>query len=546
MMEQITFNFPFQKINKQKRIVTGIATADNIDHSMEQVDFQGSLDAFNNWMGNIREMHGKDAVGKAVGFRPVTVWYKGQQYRGIEVDAYISKGAPHTWEKVLDGTLSGFSIGGAVIEKIKQWNKDIGAEITLIKKYFLGELSLVDNPDNPAATLSLIKSVNGHLEVGETIEKTKFNIFYCEEDHIAKADSDECSYCSNPMIELGSVDEFDVENISLMIEKVTNAHKSPPKGYPQDKSQYADPANYKYPIDEAHLTAALTYYNHEGQQGAGGYSSEQWSAIGGRIVAALNRRGDKKYHLEGGKIVSSSVEKAAEMPEDHQHMMGDGGMCKVCGEDMKKAVKDEEDGEDTANDPSEGTEDSEDESKTKADDKIKKNLQNKDADDTVENMELSTDQKVSVSKMILKWLGFTDDAEKVEKSVAVEAVVEAEAEVVDETKDENNNGGLELDINDIAALLDDRLAKMRDDLKTEISAEIDTKVDAISKSVETVKEEVESVSTKVETIDESTAMKKSVDKTEDEADEKIEKSVDTFWGGVFVPLEISNALGYDS
>jgi hypothetical protein len=33
---------------------------------------------------------------------------------GVYVSAYVSKGAQDAWEKVLDGTYSGFSIGGNI------------------------------------------------------------------------------------------------------------------------------------------------------------------------------------------------------------------------------------------------------------------------------------------------------------------------------------------------------------------------------------------------------------------------------------------------
>ena len=32
----------------------------------------------------------------------------------------------------------------------------------------------------------------------------------------------------------------------------TGAHRTPPKGYPEKRSQYAIPSEYKYPIDTRH------------------------------------------------------------------------------------------------------------------------------------------------------------------------------------------------------------------------------------------------------------------------------------------------------
>ncbi len=69
-------------------------------------------------------------------------------------------------------------------------------------------------------------------------------------------------------------------------------HKSPPKGYPSDKGQYADPANYKYPIDsKSRVLAAWRYINQSKNQK--GYSSSQVAAIKARIKSAA-----KKYGLD--------------------------------------------------------------------------------------------------------------------------------------------------------------------------------------------------------------------------------------------------------
>ncbi len=43
---------------------------------------------------------------------------------------------------------------------------------------------------------------------------------------------------------------------------VENSHQSPPKGYPKEKKEYADPNNYKYPLDtEEHVRAAIAYFS---------------------------------------------------------------------------------------------------------------------------------------------------------------------------------------------------------------------------------------------------------------------------------------------
>ena len=161
-MADFNISFPIDMIKKEQRIVSGIATADNIDKSNDIVDFEASKEAFANWGGNIREMHAPIAVGKAVKYEPVTITDKdGNTYNAFKVEAYISKGAEDTWQKVLDGTLRSFSIGGKVIKKEEMANKmHNGRPINIIKKYVLGELSLVDNPANALAVIDLVKMNN--------------------------------------------------------------------------------------------------------------------------------------------------------------------------------------------------------------------------------------------------------------------------------------------------------------------------------------------------------------------------------------------------
>lgn len=166
-MSNFTLDFPISFVKKEERIVVGIATADNIDKTGDVVDFEASIEAFKNWAGNIREMHSPIAVGKAINYEPIKVKGEdGQEYNAIKVEAYISKGAQDTWEKVLDGTLRAFSIGGSIVEKkMDPLRLFRGKPVNIIKKYRLGELSLVDNPANALATVDIIKrDDSGNLE----------------------------------------------------------------------------------------------------------------------------------------------------------------------------------------------------------------------------------------------------------------------------------------------------------------------------------------------------------------------------------------------
>jgi len=158
-MSEFFLTFPITMVKKEERIVTGIATADNVDKVGDIVDFSASEIAFKNWAGNIREMHAPIAVGKAISYKPIKINNeKGDEFNAIEISAYISKGAQSTWEKVLDGTLKAFSIGGRIIKKETMEGKmHNGRQMHIIKEYELGELSLVDNPANALAVINLIK-----------------------------------------------------------------------------------------------------------------------------------------------------------------------------------------------------------------------------------------------------------------------------------------------------------------------------------------------------------------------------------------------------
>ena len=161
----ITLSVPFTKVNREKRTVSGFATLDNIDQTNDVVTQDASIKAFESFRGNIREKHGPNAVGKMISFKPETFYdpKSGEFYNGVYVDAYISKGAQDTWEKILDGTLQGFSIGGKIIESDNEVNKATGQTVRFIKDYALMELSVVDSPANELCNILSIQKMNGHL-----------------------------------------------------------------------------------------------------------------------------------------------------------------------------------------------------------------------------------------------------------------------------------------------------------------------------------------------------------------------------------------------
>jgi hypothetical protein len=228
--DNINLSVPFTKVNREKRTVSGFATLDNVDQTGDVVTAEASLKAFENFRGNIREMHGSNAVGKMVSFKPETYYdaKSGEFYHGVYVDAYISKGAQDTWEKVLDGTLSGFSIGGKIIESDNEVNKSTGQKVRFIKDYSLMELSVVDSPANELCNIVSISKMNGQLIFkGIATEVLTENIFYCE-DSDSVFMSTESSYNSpitgKPASLIGWVESQDV-NKAKEIEKILASFK---------------------------------------------------------------------------------------------------------------------------------------------------------------------------------------------------------------------------------------------------------------------------------------------------------------------------------
>ncbi len=142
---------PIIRVNQERREVIGVATVETKDAYRTVIGYEASKDAFNRWRGNIREMHDpKKAVGRALEITP------DDEHKRIIVRAMISKGAEDTWHKVLDGTLTGFSIGG----KNGKWTTRVieGEELPYLERYDAVELSLVDNPACPGCNVEVVRA----------------------------------------------------------------------------------------------------------------------------------------------------------------------------------------------------------------------------------------------------------------------------------------------------------------------------------------------------------------------------------------------------
>jgi hypothetical protein len=220
--DNVRLSMPIGKVDVERRVVSGFATLDNVDKQGDVVDTSASLTAFKNFRGNLREMHQPSAVGKVVSFKedkyfdPQTKKF----YSGVYVSAYVSKGAQDAWEKVLDGTYSGFSIGGNIKKFDDIYNEGMDKAVRMIKEYELHELSLVDNPANQFANIFSIEKVNGETTLDGYLAKTEIeNVFWDSENDIvllSESDSALSPSSGKEMQNIGFVEKADSENSDMV------------------------------------------------------------------------------------------------------------------------------------------------------------------------------------------------------------------------------------------------------------------------------------------------------------------------------------------
>jgi archaellum component FlaC len=216
--DNVRFSMPIGKVDQERRIVSGFATLDNIDKQNDIVTTEASLEAFRKFRGNLREMHQPSAVGKIVSFKEDRYFEPQSKkfYSGVYVSAYVSKGAQDTWEKVLDGTLTGFSIGGNITKSDDTFDEKLDKSVRIIKEYELFELSLVDNPANQFANVNSLEKVDGKNTVSGYLSKTEVkNVFWDSENDIvlmSEDDSADSPTSGKPMKNIGFVEKSDSEN----------------------------------------------------------------------------------------------------------------------------------------------------------------------------------------------------------------------------------------------------------------------------------------------------------------------------------------------
>ena len=218
--DNLRLSMPFSKVDKERRIVSGFASLDNVDKQDDIVTAEASMAAFAKFRGNIREMHQPLAVGKMVSFKEDKYFDPESKkfYKGVFVSAYVSKGAQDTWEKVLDGTLTGFSIGGRMNKWDDAYDEKSDTQIRVIKEYDLVELSLVDSPANQFANIVSVEKVDG-VDVIKADETILENVFYDKESGIVMVSENESELSpttGEQMANIGFVEKTDNEKTDMI------------------------------------------------------------------------------------------------------------------------------------------------------------------------------------------------------------------------------------------------------------------------------------------------------------------------------------------
>lgn len=231
----LSLGIDFKSIETEGRVVTGFATLDNVDFADDIVPLEASIRAFENFRGNIRAQHDKNQpVGKLLGFEVAEFFDEKtqQSFKGIKVAVYVSKGAPHIWEMVQDGTLSAFSIGAAVKEASRVYKEDLKKTVQVIKDYVLLELSLVDSPMNQLANTEAVYKAFGVEDTEIEKDFSGSHLMWCATDRIStksQSPAMSCPICSEPMGNLGHIEEN--TDIGEQLTKVFNITQK--GGHPQ-------------------------------------------------------------------------------------------------------------------------------------------------------------------------------------------------------------------------------------------------------------------------------------------------------------------------
>jgi|688.fasta_scaffold30827_6 hypothetical protein len=542
-MDNLNFSFPITMIKTEQRIVCGVATADNVDKSNDIVDFAASEIAFKNWQGNIREMHAPIAVGKAISYKPLKLKGEdGQEYNAIQVEAYISKGAEATWQKVLDGTLRAFSIGGRITKKeVMEGKMHNGRPISIIKEYDLGELSLVDNPANAMATIDLVK-MNNVGDLNYALD--------CDLDCQIEKAKQPLKDPKGGLTAAGRRHFKQTEGANLK-PGVRGAANTPEKMRRKGSFLTRFFTNPSGPMKKPN-----------GEPSRLALSAAAWgepvpqNSSDAAALAAKGRRLLERYANTKKKSVSEN-DFDNSLLDSLLDIIESSGYAESIEEDFTMAT------DNVDNDIIDMLLDElyeeivmEVEKSCNCEINVDKELQNLEKYDSVIPMDNSlTDNKMSFIKKFINWVGPIDNLGLEKSEQDTEASTEADV-IVEQVEEQDMD--IEVLKEALGSVIDQKLTDFATSFKQEVEANVDAKIEAVTKSVEdqkielaekleTTEKALEVQTAKVEEFAQAGAVKKSVDPEDDEDGEELVKSAPkSFWSNMYLPQELISSLGYRS
>jgi hypothetical protein len=542
-MDNLNFSFPITMIKTEQRIVCGVATADNVDKSNDIVDFAASEIAFKNWQGNIREMHAPIAVGKAISYKPLKLKGEdGQEYNAIQVEAYISKGAEATWQKVLDGTLRAFSIGGRITKKeVMEGKMHNGRPISIIKEYDLGELSLVDNPANAMAVIDLVK-MNNVGDLNYALD--------CDLDCQIEKAKQPLKDPKGGLTAAGRRHFKQTEGANLK-PGVRGAANTPEKMRRKGSFLTRFFTNPSGPMKKPN-----------GEPSRLALSAAAWgepvpqNSSDAAALAAKGRRLLERYANTKKKSVSEN-DFDNSLLDSLLDIIESSGYAESIEEDFTMAT------DNVDNDIIDMLLDElyeeivmEVEKSCNCEINVDKELQNLEKYDSVIPMDNSlTDNKMSFIKKFINWVGPIDNLGLEKSEQDTEASTEADV-IVEQVEEQDMD--IEVLKEALGSVIDQKLTDFATSFKQEVEANVDAKIEAVTKSVEdqkielaekleTTEKALEVQTAKVEEFAQAGAVKKSVDPEDDEDGEELVKSAPkSFWSNMYLPQELISSLGYRS
>lgn len=183
IFEKFEHTFDIKSIDKEKRIIRGIASLEEVDRDNEIIATEAIERSLQTYLINpvIRYKH-TDPIGRAI--IPETSIDRAN--KAFIVTAYITdktEKAREAWGLIEDGIIKSFSVGGKVLEK--EAIKENGKDFHKITKMELYEVSVVDIPSNRKSFFEVIaKSLEKEVDDRDTelIKKTVKEVLFIQEN----------------------------------------------------------------------------------------------------------------------------------------------------------------------------------------------------------------------------------------------------------------------------------------------------------------------------------------------------------------------------